>query len=110
MSTRVKLQMDPVQKILTKRNLNRNGAGQRFLTGEVRRLCDPYVPLLNGPLKNTAVEDVDRITYIQPYAQKQYHENPGNGLRGKYWDKRMMADRGGELVRSVADFCGGKAK
>lgn len=36
-----------------------------------------------------------------------YHGAP---LRGKEWDKRMMADRGDEVVRSVADFLGGKKK
>ena len=61
------LKLDPVQKILMRRSLEANGKAQRFFTHEVRRLADPYVPLLNGPLKNTAREEVNRIVYIQPY-------------------------------------------
>ena len=124
MSAKIKLQIDPTDKILLKRNLNKNGAGQKFFTHEVRRLSDPYVPKLTGTLKGTAQELTDRIEYVQPYARKQYYENKGTGtqgttkhsqhnykcLRGKEWDKRMWADRGKEIVQSVADFCGGKAK
>lgn len=110
MATRVRIEIDPVDKILLKRKLDDNGQGQRFFTHEVRRMADPYVPFLNGPLKNTAEEEPKRIIYIQPYAQKQYHENPGNGLRGPYWDRRMWADRGPEIVKATAHFCGGKAK
>ncbi len=108
--TRVRIQMDPEDRMLLKRNLNKNGEGQQFFTHEVRRLSDPYVPFLNGPLKNTAIEHKTNITYIQPYARRQYYEHKGKGLRGSEWDKRMWADRGKEIVQSVADFCGGKAK
>lgn len=34
----------------------------------------------------------------------------GGGLRGKEWDKRMMADRGDEVVKALADHLGGKVK
>lgn len=36
-----------------------------------------------------------------------YH---GGGLRGKEWDKRMMADRKNDLVRDLADYVGGTPK
>lgn len=108
--TRVRLQIDSEDKILLKRNLNKNGEGQEFFTHEVRRLSDPYVPYLNGPLKNTAIEQTTRITYPQPYARRQYYEHKGKGLRGKRWAERMWADRGKEIVQSVANYCGGKAK
>lgn len=36
-----------------------------------------------------------------------YHGAP---MRGKEWDKRMMADRGDEVTKAVADFVGGKPK
>jgi hypothetical protein len=106
---KVKVKID-ANAIIAKRNLEKTGAAQRFLTHEVRRVTDPYVPMLNGPLKDTAVEGVDRIQYVQPYARKQYHENKGNGLRGKEWDKRSWADHGKEITESVAKFIGGKAK
>lgn len=56
MGTNIKLKIDPADKILLKRNLNRNGKGQQFFTHEVRRLSDPYVPFLSGTLKDTAQE------------------------------------------------------
>ena len=106
---KIRLQIDPVDRILLKRNLNKNGAGQRFFTHEVRRLSDPYVPFLTGLLKNTATEEVNRITYNTPYARRQYYENPGTGLRGPHWTERMWADRGKEIVKATAAYCGGKA-
>lgn len=110
MGTTVRVQLDPADKILLKRSLDKNGKAQRFFTSEVRRVSDAYVPFRNGDLKDTFVEQTDKITYIQPYARRQYYENKGNGLRGKEWDKRMMATRGPEIVRAVAKFAGGKAK
>lgn len=110
MGTNIKLKIDPADKILLKRNLNRNGKGQQFFTHEVRRLSDPYVPFLSGTLKNTAQELTNRIEYVQPYARRQYYENRGNGLRGSHWTERMWADRGKEIVQSVAAYCGGKTK
>lgn len=106
---KIRLQIDPVDRILLKRSLNKNGAAQRFFTHEVRRLSDPYVPFLTGVLKNTATEEVDRITYNTPYARRQYYENPGIGLRGPHWTERMWADRGKEIVKATAAYCGGKA-
>ncbi len=106
---KIRLQIDPVDRILLKRSLNKNGAGQRFFTHEVRRLSDPYVPFLTGVLKNTATEEVNRITYNTPYARRQYYENPGTGLRGPHWTERMWADRGKEIVKVTAAYCGGKA-
>ncbi len=110
MGTNIKLKIDPADKILLKRNLNRNGRGQQFFTHEVRRLSDPYVPFLSGTLKDTAQELTNRIEYVQPYARRQYYENRGNGLRGSHWTERMWADRGKEIIQSVAAYCGGKTK
>lgn len=111
MATKIRLQIDPVDRILLKRNLNKNGKGQRFFTHEVRRLTTPYIPRLTGFLSEDSVtESVSSITYDAPYARRQYYENPGNGLRGAYWTERMWADRGKEIVKATAAYCGGKAK
>lgn len=113
MATTVNIDIDPADKILLKRSLNKKGNGQRFFTHEVRRLCNPYVPHLTGDLERTAVEKVDSIEYVQPYARRQYYENSGRNrsmapMAGKLWDKRMWQDRGREIVQSVANYCGGK--
>ena len=113
MGTSVRLELDPADKILLKRSLDKNGAGQRFFTHEVRRMSVPYVPRLQGYLQDTAVEQPTSITYGQPYARRQYYENSGKNRSkalkaGKMWDKRMWADRGKEIVAATAKFCGGK--
>lgn len=111
MGTKVHLQMDPVEKILLKRNLNKNGKGQRFFTHEVRRLSTPYIPRLTGFLSEDSVtESVNSITYNAPYARRQWFEHKGTGLRGPRWTERMWPDRGKEITRAVAEYCGGKAK
>lgn len=109
MGTQVKVELSSDQ-ILKTRGLQVGGPAQRFFTGEFRRKMDPYVPFLTGVLKDTAIENVDSIQFVTPYAQKQYHENKGNGLRGKEWDQRCWADNGDQIVQSVADFVGGKAE
>lgn len=106
----VKINIDPAQKILLKRKLNKNGEAQRFFTEEVKRLSDPYVPLDSSMLKNTVRVETDKIIYIQPYARRQWHENKGNGLRGPQWCTRMWQDRGNEIVSAVANFVGGEAR
>lgn len=114
--TSVKLELDAISKILSRRGLQDNGPAQKQAASELKRMCDPYVPFLSGPLKNTAQVQQDGVLYVQPYAAKQYHENAGNGQdgtanggrRGKQWDKRMMADRSGEYIEAVAKIIGGK--
>ena len=115
MGTNIKLDIDPADKILLKRSLNKNGKGQKFFTHEVRRLSEPYVPHLSGKLEDTAIEKTTCIEYVKPYARRQYYENSGKNrsvapFAGRLWDRRMWADRGKEIVQSVANFCGGKAK
>lgn len=114
----VKINLNSMDKILLKRNLDKNGKAQKFFTSEVRRTADPYVPFQQGSLKNTARIETNRIIYTQPYARKMYYENKGygtqgtsrGGLRGKQWIKRMWSDRGKDIVKSIAKFVGGREK
>ncbi len=114
----VKLELDSITKILARRGLQDNGHAQKKAAAELKRMCDPYVPMLTRTLKNTALVEQDGVLYGQPYAAAQYYGNGGNGqdgtalggTRGKYWEKRMMADKGDEYINKVADIIGGKAK
>ena len=108
MGTKITLQMDPADRILLRRNLNQNGKAQQFFTPEVRRQCDPYVPMQTGVLKDTAIEHDTCIEYVQPYARRQYYEHRGNGLRGPQWDRRMWPNRGPQIVQAVANYVGGR--
>lgn len=85
----------------------------------------------------TIASDGSSITYRGPYAHFQYvgevmvgvktgspyaksgEPKRGTGrplsyhgapMRGKEWTKRMMADRGAEVVKSLAVYVGGKPK
>lgn len=110
-------------QILKKRGLGGDNRARIYLASEVKRLCDPYVPMQRGILKNTAVTAADgsSITYIQPYAHYQYygeamagrapkkysgkplHYN-GGPMRGPRWDKRMLADKKKDLEKSMEDY------
>lgn len=104
----IKIKLDSADKIISKRGLQRGGSVQLFFTNEVAGLCDPYVPFRNGGLKDNKDVTAEYIHYTSSYAAKQYYTNRGNGLRGKYWDRRMWADRGHEIVQSVQKYMDGK--
>ena len=119
MSTNVKIQMDSTQKILLKRYLNKNGKAQLRFTKECAKVFNNYIPFKTGRLKDMDVEiQTTKIIYSAPYASRQYHTNAGmgkqgtsfGGLRGPYWDKRSWADNGNKVVKSIAEFCGGRSK
>ena len=115
--------------ILSSRGLGNRKAAHRHLANTVRRMSDPYVPMQHGVLKNTAqiVDEGSTLLYHGPYARYQYHGKlmigrapkrltgidltySGAPMRGPKWDKRMMADRGAEVVDDLAKFVGGKRK
>lgn len=108
MSIKLKVEIDPA-KITKAHKLDDKGAGELFIATELKRLCTPYVPWRTGVLNNTAEVTPGQVEYVQPYAKRQYYEHKGNGLRGPQWDRRMIAQRREELVRSVAAFLGGRS-
>lgn len=119
MSTNIKVEIDDTQKILLKRALNKNGQAQVKFTKEVAKSCNNYVPFKTGRLKDMMVTlSTDKITYNAPYAARAFYTNQGNGrsgtasggLRGKQWTRRAWIDKGDMIVKSIADFCGGKSK
>ena len=109
MSTKIRVEIDPAKSILKKLKMDPGGEGDLFVATEVAKLSEPYVPFLEGILAKPVIEP-GRLIYYPPYAQKWYNEHKGEGLRGPYWDKRMIADRGDELEESTAKFLGGKSK
>lgn len=71
-----------------------------------------YVGKVYGP--NIPITKNGNVTGFYSRAPKHptgglltYHGAP---LRGPEWDKRMLADRKGDLTRSAANFVGGKPK
>ena len=119
MATTVRIQMDNTQKILLKRSLNKDGQAQEFFTKECAKFMNNYVPFKTGRLKDMMVQiETSKVIYNAPYSRKQYYTNKGlgkqgtslGGLRGKQWDRRMWNNRGDEIVKSVAQFVGGRTK
>lgn len=125
---KVKTNISPAA-ILRARGLGDSNRARVFLANEVARLSDPYVPMQQGTLKNTReiAGDGRTVTYPRSYAHYQYTGEVmagrapkhytgkaltyhGAPMRGPNWDKRMMADRKGDLTQSVANFVGGKPK
>ena len=117
MGTTVKIEMQPTQKILLKRALNKNGKAQQYFTKEVAKHCEPYIPFKTGRLKDMSVTiGTDYVKYSTPYARKQYYTNSGkgiknrSGLRGKLWDKKMWNNKGPTIIKSIAGLVGGRIK
>ena len=119
MPANVRIKMDDTGKILLKRSLNKDGQAQEFFTKECAKWMNNYVPFKTGRLKDMMVEiETSKIIYKAPYAKRQYYTNKGlgkqgnsvGGLRGKYWDRRMWNDKSNEIVKSVAQFVGGRSK
>lgn len=119
MATNVRVEMNDTQKILLARSLNKNGRAQIEFTKQVAKYSNNYIPFKTGRLKDMMVTiGTDKITYNAPYAAKQYYTNKGmgrggtsqGGLRGKMWDKRMWINNGDKIVKTIAEFVGGKAK
>ena len=122
---KIKVDINTAQ-IMKKRGLGGDHRAQVFLASEVKRLCDPYVPMQQGLLKNQAVvaSDGSTLTYTQPYAHYQYYGKVmvgrapkkytdkdltyhGAPMRGPRWEKRMLADKSDDLVRSLKAYIGG---
>lgn len=130
MSVKVKIDI-PTAKILKSRGLGSDTGARKYLASEVKRFCEPYVPMQQGTLARGAViaADGSSLVYQGPYAHYQYEgkvygPNYTNGerfwsgkapkaptgkkltyhgapMRGPQWDKRMLADKSQDLERSL---------
>lgn len=71
------------------------------------KMCDPYVPFLEGPLSQTVEVHPDRIVYIQPYARRQYYGTNFRHTLEKHpkatalWDQVMLQEKGDEFNAQV---------
>lgn len=91
-------------KIVNKFNMQDGGSAQLFLANESFRRMDKYVPKDTGLLKGTVTVRPGSVTYEQEYAHKQYTKNKGKGLRGKYWDQKMLSAEKPLLANDVSKY------
>ena len=74
------------------------------------KMCDPYVPFLEGPLSQTVEVHHDKIRYIQPYARYQYYGTHFNHTLDYHpkatalWDRAMLNEKGEEFNKQVKDI------
>lgn len=75
MSTNIRVNID-VKKIIREYSAKRKKA-KMMLKNEIIKDCDPFVPMLNGYLKNSPLKSIktddDFIVYNSPYARYQYY-------------------------------------
>ena len=92
------------KKIIDKFGMQKNGNTQLFLANTCFRRMQKYVPFDTGALSTTVTVKPGSVTYEQPYAHKQYTTNKGKGIRGKYWDKKMVANEKDQLAKEVENY------
>ena len=76
---------------------NKFSTAQKNFDMEVLKLCDKYVPMDTGVLKNSAqiASNIGsgELVWNAPYAHKvYYYTGKTNGLRGRNWGDRCKAD------------------
>lgn len=91
-------------KIVDKYEIQENGDTQLFLANTCFRRMQKYVPFDTGALSTTATIKPHEVIYEMPYAHKQYTTNKGKGIRGKYWDKRMVSAEKELIVKEVEAY------
>ena len=89
---------------------------QKWVDGEVLRLCEPYIPLLTGTLIKSGILGTDvgsgTVQWITPYAKRQYYRGrfPGESktgpLRGWMWFSRMKEVHGQKIVVGAKKMIG----
>jgi hypothetical protein len=92
------------KKIIDKYGMQENGNTQLFLANTCFRRMQKYVPFDTGALSTTVTVKPGSVTYEMPYAHKQYTTNKGKGIRGKYWDKKMVANEKGQVAKEVENY------
>ena len=125
MSTRIRVNMKPVNTILSRLGVDRNGDVQRFVTNTVNRRITRYMPYRSGALatKLKHIKSSTEIEVLGPYARYQYYGKAMTGpvprtvmdrdliydktkhpLAGPFWDRRMMQAEGEQIASEVQDY------
>jgi len=133
MNFNMRFKMNSINKIIKDHELNKDGAVTKFLRDDVDRLSDAYIPMDTGTLKNNKTYPNNHsIKYVQQYAHYMYKGKVAVGAskpkgvkrsisnksikyqgapkRGAEWEKRMLNDKKGELIRDINNYIkrGGK--
>lgn len=120
MSTRIKVEMKPVNRIVTRLGVGERGDVQMQLTRIINKRITRYMPFRSGALatKLKIIKSPTEIEVMGPYARYQYYgkvmvgpppkavtgidlqyDPTKNPNAGPFWDKRLMAAEG-DAIRS----------
>ena len=92
------------KKIIDKFGMEEGGDADLFLANTCFRRMTKYVPWQTGALATTVTVKPGSVTYEQNYAHKQYTTNKGKGIRGKYWDKKMVNNEKDIIAKEVESY------
>lgn len=75
MSTRIKVEMKPINTILVRLGVDKNGDVQKFVTNTINRRMTRYMPYRTGALstKLKYVKSPVEIEVLAPYARPMYY-------------------------------------
>lgn len=130
MSTRIKVNMKPVNTILTRLGINKTGDVQMQATRIINQRITRYMPFRTGALatKSKYIKSPTEIEVLGPYARYQYYgkamegkaprvatdrnlryDKTKNPLAGPKWDQRMMAAEGKQIAADLQSYVNRKA-
>ena len=92
------------KKIIDKYGMQDGGSVDLFLANTCFRRMHKYVPLDTGTLASHTTIKPKSVTYEEEYAHKQYTTNKGKGIRGKYWDKKMIANERCLIIKEIESY------
>ena len=109
---KVVLQLDSVDEMIKQVGLDKGGVVQNQLNFRAAVRMDKYIPSDTMALRKSKDYDSDPegVIYDTPYAQKMYYgvtrkgkpiNYSGAPQRGAFWDEKMMAAEGDELVKDM---------
>lgn len=144
MKTRIRVDMKPVNTIVNRLGLGKNGDVQMHVTRVVNQRITRYMPFHTGALstKLKYIKSPTEIEVLGPYARVQYYgevmvdsatgaagfldadgqwksrkgvvkvrggrslkyDKTKNPLAGPFWDRRMMAAEGKQIVREIQTY------
>ena len=75
-------------------------------------MCNPYVPMKTGRLRNSATPTSEGVTYKVNYAKDVYENNTNadNDITSREWDKIMMRDNSDQFIQGVKEILKRRAK
>lgn len=130
MSTRIRVEMKPINTILTRLGVNKTGDVQMQVTRIVSHRITRYMPYRTGALstKLKYIKSPTEIEVLGPYARYQYYgkvmvgkppkaatdkdlqyTKSKNPRAGPFWDRALMTAEGRQIAQEIQEYVDRKA-